>query len=57
MGKQLQYTYCQISQSKGNHTMKCGQLLKYNIKNVFSCKIMHKMCWRSQSQTLSKNQN
>ena len=24
-----------ISQSKGNQTMKCGQLIEYNMKNIF----------------------
>ena len=35
--KQLQYTYClpDISQSKGDQTMKCGQLIEYNKRNTF----------------------
>ena len=31
-----------ISQSKGNHTMKSGQLIEYNKRNIFS-KIVQKM--------------
>ena len=34
-----------ISQSKGNQTMKFGQLTKYNKRNFFFSKIMKKM-WR-----------
>ena len=33
--KQLQYTLPNISRSKGNQTMKFGQLIEYNMKNSF----------------------
>ena len=39
-----------ISRSKGNQTMKFGQLKEY--KKYFSWKIILKMCWRNYSQTL-----
>ena len=32
-----------ISQDKGNQTMKFGQLIKYNKRNIFFSKIMQKM--------------
>ena len=32
-----------IFQSKGNQTMKIGQLIEYNKRNIFSSKIMQKM--------------
>ena len=32
-----------ISQSKGNQSMKFGQLIEYNKRNIFSSKIMRKM--------------
>ena len=32
-----------ISQSKGEKTMRFGQLIKYNKRNIFSLKIMQKM--------------
>ena len=38
--KQLQYTYCPyityFSRSKANQAMKFGQLLEYNMTNIFS---------------------
>ena len=40
-----------ISRSKGNQTMKFGQLIEYNMRNIFLEK-SHKMGWRSYSQTL-----
>ena len=33
--KQLQYIYCPISRSKGNQTMKFGQLMEYNMRSIF----------------------
>ena len=33
--KQLQYIYCPISRSKGNQTMKFGQLMEYNMRSTF----------------------
>ena len=32
-----------ISRSKGNQTIKIGQLIEYNVRNVFLEKIIHKM--------------
>ena len=32
-----------ISKSKGNQTMKFGQLIEYSKKNIFSSKIMQKV--------------
>ena len=32
-----------ISQSKGNQTIKLGQLIEYNKRNFFSSKIMQRM--------------
>ena len=37
------YILPKISQSKGNQTMKFGQLIEYNKRNFFSSKIMRKM--------------
>ena len=41
-GLQLQYTYIlpNISQNKGNQTMKFGQLIEYNKRNIF----LQKLC-------------
>ena len=40
-----------ISRSKGNQTMKIGQLRECNMRKIFSheksWKIIHKMCWRN----------
>ena len=35
VNKQLQNTYCPISGEKGNQTMKFGQLMEYNMRNIF----------------------
>ena len=40
-----------ISRSKGNQTMKFGQLLEYNMRNSFCWKILPKIRWRIYSQT------
>ena len=40
-----------ISRSEGNQAMKFGQLIQYNMENIFVEK-SHKMCWRNSSQTL-----
>ena len=32
-----------LSQSKGNQTLKFGQVMEYNKKNIFFLKIMQKM--------------
>ena len=40
-----------ISRSKGNQTTKFGQLIEYNMINIFLEK-SHKIWWRSWSQTL-----
>ena len=44
-GLQLQYTYIlpNISQNKGNQTMKFGQLIEYNKRNFFLKNIIQKM--------------
>ena len=39
--------------SKGNQTMKFGQLIEYNMRNIFLEKSYTKMWWRNYSQTLS----
>ena len=49
--KQLQYIYCPISRSKGNQTMKFGQLMEYNITNIFLVKSYKKRAGET-SQTL-----
>ena len=36
--------------SKGNQTMEFGQLIEYNMRNIFS--FMHKMWWRNYSWIL-----
>ena len=43
-GLQLQYTYIlpNISQNKGNQTMKFGQLIEYNKRNIFLQKLCRK---------------
>ena len=41
-GKQLQYTLPNISQSKYNETMKFGQVMEYNKKNIFLQKTRRK---------------
>ena len=37
------HIFANISQSKGNQTMKFGQLIEYNERNNFFSKIMQKM--------------
>ena len=39
-----------ISKSKGNQTMKFGQLIEYNTRNIFLEKYTQNM-WRNYSQT------
>ena len=46
--KQLQYTYCSISQ-EGNQTMKFGQLIEYNTKNIH---ILEKSCTKCGVETI-----
>ena len=29
------YVLSNVSRSKGNQTMKCGQLIEYNMRNIF----------------------
>ena len=41
-GKQLQYTLPNISQRKYNQTMKFGQVMEYNKKNIFLQKTRRK---------------
>ena len=36
-----------ISRSKGNQTLRLGQLIEYNMRNNFFKKIMDKMWWRN----------
>ena len=35
VNKQLQHIFPNISRSKGNQTMKCGQLIDYNMRIIF----------------------
>ena len=42
-----------ISRSKENHTMQFGQLIEYNMKNIF-LKIIHKMWGETIPRPLSK---
>ena len=42
-----------ISRSKGNQTMKFGQLIEYNIINI----CLEKSCTKCGGQTIVKNQN
>ena len=39
---QLQYTLTNISRSKGNQAMKFGQLIEYDMKNIFLEKLYTK---------------
>ena len=34
-GKQTKYIFTNISRSKGNQTMKFGQIIEYNMRNIF----------------------
>ena len=36
-----------ISRSKENQTMKFGQVIECNMRNIFSWKTIHKMWWRN----------
>ena len=42
-----------ISQSKGNQTMKFGQLIEYNRKNIFLQKLCRKLAKETSSRPLS----
>ena len=42
-----------ISQRKGNQTMKFGQLLEYNKRNIFLQKVCRKCAKETSSKTLS----
>ena len=44
-----------ISRSKGNQKMKCGQLIKYNMKNIFVKKSHTKCAGETISRPSSKN--
>ena len=44
------YTYYSIS--RGVKTIKFGQLMEYNMRNIFFKKVIHKMWWSNYSQTL-----
>ena len=46
------HTLSSVSRSKGNQTIKFGQLVEYNIRNIFFWKFMPKMWCRNYSQTL-----
>ena len=41
-----------ISKIKSNQTIKFGQLIEYNMKNLFFKKIIQKMWWRNYSHIL-----
>ena len=43
-----------ISRSKGNQTMKFGQLIEYNMKNIFVEKLYTKCAGETISRPLSK---
>ena len=43
VNKQLQYTYCPISH-EGKQTMKLGQLIEYNKRNIILQKLCRKWC-------------
>ena len=48
------YRLPDTSRSKGNQTMKFGQLMTWHdMKNIFLEKVIHKMWWGNYSQTLS----
>ena len=51
----MQYTLPNISRSKGNQTMKFGQLLKYN-RNIFVEKSYTKCGGKTSARPFSKNQ-
>ena len=40
-----------VSKSKDNETIKCGQLIEYNMRNTFVKKIIYKMWRRNYIQT------
>ena len=48
--KELQYTFSNISRSKGNQKMKFSQLIKYNVTNIF----LRKSCRKLGSETSSR---
>ena len=52
--KQLQYTLTNISRSRGNKTMKIGQLTEYNMKNVFLQKSYRKCSGETIHRPFSK---
>ena len=41
-----------ISQSKGNQTMKFGQLMEYNKRNIFLQKLCRKLDWETSPRPL-----
>ena len=46
-----------ISRSKGNQTMKYGQLIQYNMRNIFLKKSYIKCSGKPLSNLFQKNQN
>ena len=56
VNKQLQYTYCPISQEvkATNQARKFGQLIEYNMRNIFIEKSYTKCAGESISRPLSK---
>ena len=55
-GKQTiaMYILSNISRSSGNQTIKFGQLIKCNMRNIFLKKSIHKMCWKTIPRPFSK---
>ena len=43
-----------MSRSKGNQTMKCGQLIEYNMRNIFAKKSYTKCGGKTIARPLSK---
>ena len=46
-----------ISRSKGNQTIKCGQLIEYNMRNIFLEKSNTKCCGELLPDSFLKDQN
>ena len=48
---------CNISRNKGNQRMKYGQVLEYNMRNIFHKKCYIKCVGKTIPRSFSKNQN
>ena len=51
------YILINISRSKGNQTMKCGQLIEYNMRNIFLEKSYAKFGGKNFPDPFLKSQN